>query len=59
MTLHEAILAAIDKLDETFNQQGVWSAEDYMTMIAPLHQALLTLAQKEPCNDDKLRVTDH
>lgn len=48
MSLHEAILAAIDKLNDIMNEQGLWNAEEYMEMVKPLHEALLALAKNDP-----------
>jgi len=53
MSLHEAILQRLKDFDEMFNQHGMWSTEDYETVVMPLHQALLVLAQAELKKEEK------
>ena len=46
MSLHEVILARLRDFDILFTEHGMWSGEEYAAIVAPLHQALLVLAEK-------------
>ena len=46
MSLHEVILERLRDFDTLFTEHGMWTGEEYAVIVAPLHQALLILAQK-------------
>jgi hypothetical protein len=46
-TLHEVIGNRLAEIDRIWREEGYWDTDEYMEMVAPLHQALLELAKKE------------
>ena len=51
--LVHAIDAQLQRLKEMFEEDGCWTGEDYMTMVKPLHEALLKLAEQQLINCTK------
>lgn len=46
MELTEVIDKQLERISQMFQAEGHWNGEDYMKMIAPLHEAILELAKK-------------
>lgn len=51
MALEEIINKRLLQVDYMMEHFGMWNGEDYMTMIMPLHEALLIIAKRT--SDDK------
>lgn len=45
MELTEVIDKQLERIQKMFENEGNWTGEDYMKMIAPLHEAILELAK--------------